>query len=63
MKKTYINPSMLVVRLSMNNIIAASPNNNITINGGSGSATFVEDGTPTGDVLTKENVNVWDEEW
>lgn len=61
MKKTYIIPEALTVSLNTSNIIAASPNN-ITINGDSGSATFVEDGTP-GDVLTKESKSVWDEEW
>jgi len=62
MKKTYINPETIVVQLMPTTVLAASTDN-ITISGNSGNATFVENGTPTGDVLTKENVNVWDEEW
>ena len=59
MKKTYINPSMIVVRLSMNNIIAASPN--------TPPSTPVNTSDPynPNDFNTKgiSDVNVWDNEW
>ena len=58
MKKTYINPNMLVVRLAMTQPIAGS----LTPDG----ATFYnENATGEGAVLTKgtSDVNVWDEEW
>ena len=61
MKKTYIIPEILVVRLSMNNIIAASPlnvqNDGDTANTKDG---FATDGADAG---VKGSTNVWDEEW
>ena len=61
MKKTYIIPEALTVSLNTSTIIAASPNN-INISGTTGTANFINE-EPTGEVLTKESVNVWDEEW
>lgn len=62
MKKTYIIPKALTVRLNTSNIIAAS--DNFTFSGTTGSTDFINE-TPTGDVLTKgsSDVNVWDDEW
>lgn len=56
MKKTYINPNMLVVRLAMTQPIAGS----LTPDG----ATFYNENA-TGEAMTKgtSDVNVWDEEW
>ncbi len=63
MKKTYIIPEALTVRLNMSNIIAASPSP-VTITGDSGSATLnnfqTEDGAG---ILVKGDVNLWDNEW
>ena len=61
MKKTYIIPETLVVKLSMCNIIAASPLN--VKNDGDTATTkdgFADDGA---DGLAKGSTNVWDEEW
>lgn len=59
MKKTYINPSMLVVRLSMSNIIALSvdkaPDASIDISGISNPDEYTTKGV--------SDVNIWDEEW
>ena len=58
MKKTYINPSMIVVRLGMTQPIAGS----LTTT----SATFYDDDA-IGDAMVKENVipdiDIWDNEW
>ena len=57
MKKTYISPNMLVVRLAMTQPLAASP---FVLNNDAGNALDSED------ILSKEvstNVNVWDDEW
>ena len=58
MKKTYINPSMLVVHLGMTQPIAGSGSLSTT------SATFYDDNA-TGAAMTKGigDVNVWDDEW
>jgi hypothetical protein len=62
MKKTYINPSMLVVRLGLTQPIAGSGSLGIT--GDSGSATFYN-ADAEGAAMTKgsSDVNVWDDEW
>ena len=56
MKKTYISPEIVVVRLAMTQPIAGS----ITTAG----ATFYEDGA-TGDGMAKSvtDINIWDDEW
>ena len=55
MKKTYISPNMLVVRLAMTRPLATS------------TLGLTSDETlDTGDILTKEvatDVNIWDDEW
>ena len=61
MKKTYICPNMLAVKLNTtSSILSAS-------NFGSDSATITTNETTeisdAGSVWTKENKNVWDEEW
>ena len=57
MKKTYINPSMTVVRLAMTRPLAFSdPNLSIDF----------DDAIEAGDVEVKNyitDVNIWDEEW
>ena len=57
MKKTYINPSMTVVRLAMTRPLAISdPNLSIDF----------DDAIEAGDVEVKNyisDVNLWDEEW
>ena len=60
MKKTYISPNILVVRLGLTQPIAGSLNVNET----SGSATFYNTDA-TGEGMTKgiSDVNVWDNEW
>ncbi len=59
MKKTYITPAMLEVRLGIVNIICGSDlrqeGNNVV-----GS---VYDSNATGTGLTKESKSLWDEEW
>ena len=59
MKKTYISPNMLVVRLGMTQPLAASQ---FGLNSDSGNS------LSAGDILVKEDnnvndVNVWDDEW
>lgn len=61
MKKTYICPNMLAVKLNTtNSILSAS-------NFGTNSATITTNGTTeisdASNVWTKENTSVWDEEW
>ncbi|MCR5851186.1 MAG: hypothetical protein K6G92_10860 [Bacteroidaceae bacterium] len=61
MKKTYIIPKALTVRLNTSNIIAASP---VNITGDSGTATLNDFQTESGaEVLVKGDVNIWDDEW
>ena len=58
MKKTYISPNMLVVRLAMTQPLATST---LGLNRDAGNA------LGDGEILVKESgsgdVNVWDEEW
>ena len=60
MKKTYINPSIVVVRLGMTQPIAGSGTGSLSTT----SATFYDDNA-TGAAMTKGigDVNVWDDEW
>ena len=59
MKKTYINPSMIVVRLAMHNVIAASPN---AIPSAGVDTTSSED--PDGfETKSITDINIWDDEW
>ena len=55
MKKTYISPEFLVVKLSCKSLIAQSFNMNAT---GSNGDVLVKEETPT---IT--DINIWDEEW
>lgn len=60
MKKTYISPSLLVVRLTMTQPIAGSLN----VEGTSGSAQFYDaDATGAGMAKGITDVNIWDNEW
>ena len=64
MKKTYINPSMIVVRLAMTQPLATSPN--MIIDGDKGSATFYDDDASSdGMVKGISDINIWDDddEW
>ena len=58
MKKTYINPTLVVVRMNPVNVIMASPFN-LDRN--------TSNALDEGDILVKESgssdVNVWDDEW
>ena len=56
MKKTYINPSMVVVSLSMSKFIAASAP-------GAGINTSGSQDADKLDVKSVSDVNVWDDEW
>ena len=64
MKKTYMNPSMVVVRFSMSNIIAVSPRLGVTQDGDTYDLTDI-DATDDEDAMTKAltDKNLWDEEW
>jgi hypothetical protein len=59
MKKTYINPSMIVVRLAMHNVIAASPNTPPS------TPVDTSDSYNPGSFDTKgvTDINIWDDEW
>ena len=56
MKKTYISPNMLVVRLAMTQPLASSPT--VTLD----STAEAVDGA-TLDAKGIGNVNIWDDEW
>ena len=61
MKKTYINPQMLVVQLTHRTSILEG---SMTLSGTSGHATFYGDATGEGDALTKQNnFSVWSDDW
>ena len=57
-KKTYISPEMLTVQLGTCKMMAES----LPIGGGEGSGSGSTIDNP-GDILTKENKSIWDEEW
>ena len=57
MKKTYINPSMVVVSLSMSKFIAVSGGPSAGIDRNSSQA------AESLDVKSVSDVNVWDDEW
>ena len=63
MKRTYVHPTMIVVKLQHQSIICQSVTG-LRGNGGLGyggdDASYVEGG---GDVRTRESSGVWDEEW
>ena len=63
MKKTYISPNMLVVRIGMVRPIAGS----LTIDENGGSATFYGDTDATGEAMGRDNYvsdyNIWDDKW
>ena len=60
-KKTYINPEIIVVRLMPTTVLAASPLNVAN----SGDTTELnQTSAPDGaDALVKGSKNIWDEEW
>ena len=63
MKKTYINPETIVVRLMPTTVLASSPFN-ITNDGDT--APLINTSATSGeDAMSKgvSDVNVWDEEW
>ena len=61
MNKTYLNPTMVVVKLQHSSIICASNGNIVSsINGNAG---LNYGGGGSGDARTKESSNIWDEEW
>ena len=61
MKKTYISPAFITVKLSVRSQVMLTGSLTTT-----GATFFDEDATGDGAVLTKEvigDVNVWDDEW
>ena len=63
MKKTYINPETIVVRLMPTTVLAASP---LSITNNGDTAPLINTSATSGvDAMTKgtSDVNVWDEEW
>ncbi len=62
MKKKYLSPNMTVVKLQLQNIICTSDVESVQSNVGLdlGGASSNNTG---GIVRTRENTNVWDEEW
>lgn len=62
MKKKYLSPNMTVVKLQQQNIICTSDVESVQSNVGLdlGGASSNNTG---GIVRTRENTNVWDEEW
>jgi len=63
MKRIYIRPEILVVRLHHQNIICSSPVAGIQCEegiqyGGAGGSTEVSN-----EAFTRQNSNIWDEEW
>ena len=63
MKKTYISPNMLVVRIGITRPIAGSP---LEVDENGGSGTLIDDDA-TGEAMGRDNnvsdYNIWDNKW
>ena len=62
MKKTYLQPTMMVVRLQQQSIICTSPVNRVSTNLDEGDA-IGYDGGGTGPARVKSNTVDWDDDW
>ena len=64
MKKTYISPDMLVVRIAANRALLSG---SLNIDGEGGSATFYGDTNATDEAMGRDNTvsdyNLWDKAW
>ena len=61
MKKTYLQPTMMVVTLQQHSIICSSPVNRVSGNLGDDAIGY--GGAGSVDARTKESSSIWDEEW
>ena len=57
MKKSYLSPEIIIVQLQHQGLLMQSVGE-VKVNAG-----LVNGGTGNGESRTKEQVNVWDEEW
>ena len=57
MKKSYLSPEIIIVQLQHQGLLMQS------VGEVKGNAGLVNGGTGNGESRTKEQVNVWDEEW
>ena len=62
MKKTYLQPAMMVVRLQQQSIICSSPVNRVSTNLDEGDA-ISYGGGGTGPARVKSNTVDWDDDW
>ena len=62
MKKTYLQPTMMVVRLQQQSIICTSPVGRVSTNLTDGDA-IDYDGGGTGPARVKSNTVDWDDDW
>ena len=62
MKKTYLQPAMMVVTLQQQGIICTSPVGRVSTNLGEGDA-IGYDGGGTGPARVKSNTVDWDDDW
>ena len=60
MKKTYIQPEMLTVKLQHMQMLCESLT---AVENGNPDTNIIYDGEGTGPARVKEGTNVWDEEW
>lgn len=63
MKKTYIIPETIVVRLMPTTVLASSP---LNVTGNGDTAPLINESATNGaDAMTKgfTDINIWDEEW
>ena len=58
MKRTYVNPTMVVVKLQHHSIICSSYVSRVT-----GTEDFTYGGGGSGESYTRESSSVWDSEW
>ena len=63
MKKTYLQPAMMVVRLQQQSIICASPLSDVSTNLTGGDAISFGGGTSTQSARVKSNTVDWDDDW
>ena len=63
MKKTYLQPTMMVVRLQQQSIICASPVNRVSTNLTGDDAIGYGGGSSTQSARVKSNTVDWDDDW
>ncbi len=63
MKKTYIHPAMMAMKLQHQGIICGSQIGSTTTTGLDSNLNYDANGGNQSNAWTKESSNIWDEEW